>query len=106
MEKIIIRNVTIDDFEVIYGFINELESCIFDKATQRQLFIENISNSNNIYLVALSGKNINGFISCHIQNLLHHGGPVGEIQELFVAPSKRSLGIGKKLVDSVKSTAA
>jgi (aminoalkyl)phosphonate N-acetyltransferase len=43
-----------------------------------------------------------GFISCHIQNLLHHCGKVAEIQELFVRQENRAEGIGQALVKFVE----
>jgi PhnO protein len=40
-----------------------------------------------------------GFLSCHVQQLLHHAGPVGEIQEMYVLPDWRSQGVGQQLVE-------
>ena len=35
----------------------------------------------------------------------NHGGPVGEIQEMYVEPDYRSHGVGKALIDRLKSIA-
>jgi PhnO protein len=43
-----------------------------------------------------------GFISCHIQNLLHHCGKVAEIQELFIKQAFRGQKIGEQLVKFIE----
>lgn len=97
-----IRNATAADFETVYDFINRLEDDILDRERQRAIFADNLSNPNILYLLAFSGNEPVGFLSLHIQNLLHHGGPIGEIQEMFVLEGARSLGVGKKLIDEIK----
>ena len=78
---------------------------MFDKNRQQILFEKNIQIKENIYLVAEFNNKAVGFISCHVQNLLHHSGPVGEIQEMFVEFEHRSSGIGMKLLNEVKRLA-
>ncbi|GAB3259834.1 hypothetical protein GCM10027347_23720 [Larkinella harenae] len=46
-----------------------------------------------------------GFISCHVQYLLHHTGKVGEIQELYVVPEYRNQQIGRQLVTALEQLA-
>lgn len=94
-----------EDFMTIYRFVNLLEDAVFDQSAQQRLFTENIANPNVVYLLAFFEGNPVGFLSCHIQNLLHHNGKVGEIQEMFVDESARSLGIGKKLIAEIKIVA-
>jgi PhnO protein len=109
MEKcsvmITIRNAIIADFDIINDFIEELESTRFDRQRQQEIFSANIANSRNIYLVAEENSNVVGYLSCHVQSLLHHGGCVGEIQEMFVSSEKRSHGIGKFLLSRLRSLA-
>jgi PhnO protein len=62
---------------------------------------ENTRNPNYHYLIAENEQNKFGFISFHIQNLLHHSGLVGEIQEFFIVEQFRGKGIGKQLVDEI-----
>lgn len=50
------------------------------------------------YLVAEQLGTVVGFVSCHVQALLHHVGKVGEIQELFVRADYRNQHIGQQLV--------
>jgi PhnO protein len=101
----IIRFATAADFKSVYRFINLLENEVMDETTQRELYLENIQHSNIIYLLATVDQKPVGFLSFHIQNLMHHGGKIGEIQELYVDESVRNMGIGKQLTDEIKSIA-
>jgi PhnO protein len=97
-----IRRAQVKDINAVYAFINDLENIVFDKKRFTQIYKTNLKNKDNIYLVAVDQGPI-GYISCHVQLLLHHGGPIAEIQELYVTPSGRSKGIGKILVDALKT---
>lgn len=101
----LIRPVTETDFEAVYHFINALEDCVFPKASQQAIFLENLSNPKHVFLLAVINQIPVGFISCHVQNLIHHGGLVGEIQEMYVDEKYRSQQIGKQLLDVLKTVA-
>lgn len=101
----LIRPVTETDFEAVYQFINELEDFVFSKESQHAIFLENLTNSKHIFLMAEINQIPVGFLSCHVQNLIHHGGLVGEIQEMFVDEKYRSQQIGKQLLDELKTIA-
>jgi PhnO protein len=96
--EIIIRKALPNDFDKVYSFICELENTSFNNAVLKKIFNLNLLYENNIYLVATLNDDIIGYLSCHGQYLLHHGGLVGEIQEMFVQANKRNLGIGKLLL--------
>ncbi|WP_300669129.1 GNAT family N-acetyltransferase [Soonwooa sp.] len=97
-----IHKTTIDDFDFIYHSMCDLENEIFDKETFREILIENIKNPNYLYLTAeLKGEKV-GFISFHVQNLLHHCGLVGEIQEFYIDKNCRGKGVGRQLIDKIK----
>ncbi|NAS30425.1 GNAT family N-acetyltransferase [Flavobacteriaceae bacterium R38] len=105
-DKINIRNVTQADFNAIYQFVNELEETVFEIETQKKAFECNIANTDFIYLIAELNKKPIGFISCHTQYLLHHSGQkIAEIQEMYVNPKNRKVGVGKKLIDELKRLA-
>ena len=105
MDSVNIRMAVAEDFKTIYRFINSLENVFFDETTQQMLFLENIANPNIIYLLAFAEEQPVGLLSLHIQNLLHHNGKVGEIQEMFVDEKARGSGVGKKLIDAIKTIA-
>ena len=54
-----------------------------------------------MYLIAKNENEDVGFISFHTQNLLHHCGRVGEIQEFFIHKSHRGKGIGRQLIQKI-----
>lgn len=96
-----IRKIQNSDLDFVYKSICELENEIFDFEIFSEIFNSNISNPNNIYLIAENENESLGFISFHVQNLLHHCGLVGEIQEFFIDKNHRGKGVGRKLVDEI-----
>jgi len=98
-----IRKVEQKDMLTVYEQICLLEDFTFNISDFEKIFIHNMNNENILYYLAesLGGEAI-GFISCHIQNLLHHAGKVAEIQELFVKKDNRGQGIGQALVKCIE----
>ncbi len=106
MNPIQIREALKDDFVGVYNFINDLEGIVCDFGSLKKVYLESISNPNYIYLIAEVDNIPIGFISCHSQKLLHHNGnSIGEIQEMYVSPQNRGLGIGKLLLMELKKVA-
>lgn len=102
---ICIRSATEQDASVLHEFICLLEESALDADAFNTIFRRNLLNPDVHYLVAERVDTILGFISCHVQYLLHHVGKVGEIQELFVRPEVRSQGIGQKLIVALNKLA-
>jgi (aminoalkyl)phosphonate N-acetyltransferase len=96
--KTSIRNASISDFDAIYELINELENKEFDKATQGVILKENLNNPDHIYLVATVNGIVVGMLTCHVQQLLHHGEKVGEIVEMIVKSQFIGIGIGQRMI--------
>ncbi|KAF2331129.1 GNAT family N-acetyltransferase [Flavobacterium ginsenosidimutans] len=99
--KVNIRKVENYDLDFVYKAICELENEVLDFKMFEIIFNENISNPKNLYLIAENENEGLGFISFHTQNLLHHCGLVGEIQEFFIHQKYRGQGVGRKLVDEI-----
>lgn len=99
--KLQIRKVKAKDLDFVYKSICELENEVLNFETFKEIFNENISNSNNLYLIAENEIEEVGFISFHTQNLLHHCGRVGEIQEFFINQNYRGKGIGRQLIEKI-----
>jgi PhnO protein len=97
-----IRKVEEKDMLTVYEQICLLEDFTFNINEFEKIFIHNMNNENILYYLAegLQGESI-GFISCHMQQLLHHCGKVAEIQELFVKEEYRGQKIGTELVNFV-----
>ena len=96
-----IRKVQNQDLNFVYKSICELENEVLDLEVFKEIFNENIANQNNLYLIAENENEEVGFISFHTQNLLHHCGRVGEIQEFFINQNHRGKGIGKQLIEKI-----
>ncbi|GAA6768933.1 hypothetical protein AAFH68_48920 [Flavobacterium sp. CGRL1] len=100
-EKTKIRKIENQDLDFVYKSICELENEILDFEVFEMIFNENISNPKNLYLIAENENEGLGFISFHTQNLLHHCGLVGEIQEFFIHQKYRGQGVGRLLINEV-----
>lgn len=100
-EKTKIRKIQNQDLDFVYKAICELEKEILDFEVFEMIFNENISNPKNLYLIAENKNEGLGFISFHTQNLLHHCGLVGEIQEFFIHQKYRGQGVGRLLINEV-----
>lgn len=93
-----VRLATLTDLPFVYQSLCDLEETALPYPAFEQVYRSNLSNLAVRYVVAESGDLPVGFASCHVQHLLHHAGPVAEIQELYVRPDYRSQGIGGQLV--------
>ncbi|KAF2512174.1 GNAT family N-acetyltransferase [Flavobacterium zhairuonense] len=96
-----IRKIKIQDLDFVYKSICELENEILDFEVFKEIFNENISNPKNLYLIVENENEGLGFISFHTQNLLHHCGLVGEIQEFFIHQKYRGQGVGRLLLNEI-----
>ena len=99
--EIHIRKVENHDLSFAYKSICELENEELDFKIFEEIFNENISNPNNLYLLAENENEALGFVTFHTQNLLHHCGLVGEIQEFFIDKNHRGQGIGRQLIEKI-----
>ncbi len=100
-----IREVVIGDLQSIYNLICDLEDQKLDFTLFENTFRENLTDSNVIYYAALADKCIIGFVSLHIQHILHHSKPTGEVQELIISPGYQGHGVGSMLMHKVESVA-
>ena len=96
-----IRNIEESDFEYIYSSLCDLENQTLDVKALHDIFSANIINKNHLYLIAESEATKVGFITFHTQNLMHHVGLVGEIQEFYINSDYRGKGVGRQLVAKV-----
>jgi PhnO protein len=100
-----IREATSNDLPSVYGLVCKLENETLKQEVFAQIFEANLKSPNCFYCVAETENRIVGFISFHLQHLLHHCGAVGEVQEFYLDKDFRNKGIGKRLMDEVKKYA-
>ena len=101
-----IRKAEAEDREAVARLIEQLEEAPMDREVFNGVYLENLNNPQIVYLTALSEGKIRGFVSVHVQNLLHHIAPIAEIQELVVDEQARGQGLGKLLFGKAKEIAA
>jgi len=89
------------DLSFVYTCLCDLEETMLNQPSFAQIFLENIAAPAVRYVVAEADGAPVGFLNCHVQQLLHHAGPVAEIQEMYVLPDWRSHGVGQVLVDHI-----
>lgn len=94
-----IRKATSEDLTEVYNLIVELENQSFDVCSFSKIYNENLDNKRVHYYVYEIEHKIIGFISIHIQSLLHHASNIAEIQELIITDSMRGKGLGKMLFE-------
>ncbi len=94
-----LRNAIINDAGQIYVLICQLENKTMDRAYFDRTFEQNLQSPEIFYRVLEGNERIIGFVSMHIQNLLHHEGKVAEVQELCVEENYRNRGFGKILLE-------
>lgn len=98
---VLIRKALASDEAILYHMLCDLESEVLALASFKYIFQSNLQKENIGYFIAEVGGQPVGMASCHIQLLLHHAAAVGEIQEMYVDPTVRSMGIGKALIQSI-----
>ena len=103
-----IREAGAEDAEVVYRLICELEEGgdeTIERAPFMQVYLHNLNKPDICYRVAEEDGEVVGFISLHVQQLLHHCGPVAELQELVVSGDHQGRGIGVALIDAMTAEA-
>jgi len=92
------------DATAVKALLEELEGRAFDQEIFTRIYAEYLAVPLTLLYVAVGSETeIVGFISCKGQSLLHHEGLVFEIQELIVTAAHQGRGVGRKLIDMLKS---
>lgn len=101
----VIRKAEKHDLNSIFSLICELEESELDRYQFSTVYLNNLNDKNVYYIVAEQSEAIVGFISVHIQRLLHHAGSIAEIQELIVTKQRQGKGIGHMLFKEAENIA-
>lgn len=99
--QIVLRKAEFSDVEILYKFISDLEEKELDREGFFHAARTNLQQPGNLYLIAeIAGEPV-GVGSCHVQWLLHHAAPIAEVQEMYVVPKYRSMGVGARLLHAL-----
>ena len=93
-----IRLASLEDEQVIYTMICELEHAVLDREAFEFVYKQNLKNDMVGCFIAHFKNKAIGMGSCHVQLLLHHASSVAEIQEMIVFEDYRSMNVGKMLM--------
>ncbi len=100
-----LREAVFEDGEQIHRLIVALEGTAIDIRQFQIIYKANLMNPDIYYVVYEDKCTVLGFISVHVQKILHHTAAVAEIQELIVDEVVRQCGIGKRLFQNAKEIA-
>lgn len=100
-----VRPARLSDADILYGFVGDLEKTMLNNSRFLAIFRHNLTSPMVHYFVAELAGSVVGFVSCHVQYLLHHTGKVGEVQELYVAPDYRNQQVGHQLIAALDALA-
>lgn len=100
-----LRPCTAADAFTVHRFISDLENTELDWPAFLATYEQNLANPSVQYWLAERVSDAVGFLSVHIQWLLHHAGPIAEIQELYVRPDCRNQRIGEQLIGKAEEIA-
>jgi (aminoalkyl)phosphonate N-acetyltransferase len=101
----LLRRATAQDTAAIRQLLGELEEQTYPADIFNDFFAKNLAREGVYYwLVEVGGQTV-GFVSLHVQYLLHHLGPVAEIQELVITAAHQGTGLGQLLVGEARAQA-
>jgi ribosomal protein S18 acetylase RimI-like enzyme len=106
----VVREATVEDVDGIYALALELADAIGDRRPRlepiRARLLELLEEPRARVLVAEGGGGVVGVTSLWIKPDLAHGDTVTEVPMLVVSANARCQGIGKLLIEKVRSIAA
>ncbi len=97
-----LKKCSANDLGSVFKFICTLESEDLDISAFSKKFINHLNREDIFYFMIQNEKCSIGFISIHLQHVLHHNEPVAEIQEFFISEEWRNMGYGKMVINQIK----
>jgi PhnO protein len=101
----LLRRATAQDTAAIRLLLEELEQQTYPAASFHDFFVKNLAREGVFYWLVEMDCQAIGFISLHIQHLLHHLGLVAEVQELVITAAHQGMGLGQLLVGAARAEA-
>ncbi len=103
--EVIVRPASVADLESVYELLNQLKGSHHNREAFERNYTQNLSDPLVHYLVAIYNQKPVGFISLHVQRILHHEHRTGELQELIIDENYRGKGVGKQLMIAAEGLA-
>ncbi len=103
--EVIVRPASVADLESVYELLNQLKGSQHNREAFERNYTQNLSDPLVHYLVAIYNQKPVGFISLHVQRILHHEHRTGELQELIIDQEFRGKGVGKQLMIAAEGLA-
>ena len=102
MESHSIRPVEPDDFNSVFGLLEQLwPDKVLDYKAMKEMFTKNLHQPYQHYVCAVEDSQIIGFCSITIKNNLWQQALLGNVDELVVDERYRGRGVGKSLLDYI-----
>lgn len=89
-----------EDADIVYRLISELEKCEFPECEFRQIFDKILNSSHHCIFLYENSSEVIGLLHLRLENQLHHCGKTAEIMELIIKDGHRSEGIGSSLFNA------
>ncbi len=93
------RKAELSDCERIYNLICEMECKQLPFEKFLEIYREQLKNEHYYCLVCEQENNVVGVLNMRFEEQLHHSECIAEIMEFAVDSSRRSLGIGKGMLE-------
>ncbi|MDN4164348.1 GNAT family N-acetyltransferase [Cytophagales bacterium LB-30] len=97
------RTATEADWPTVQQLIEVAEGKTFSAEVFEKRFAFNIKSIDTHYWLITHQEEVIGFVSLHVQHVLHMQELVGCIEELFILPQHRGKGIGKAAMQHIIS---
>jgi len=100
-----IRGATLEDLDHIYPLAKDLATSFdVEKESFSKLFKNMLTDENILVLVAETDE-LAGYIMGYIHPAFYANGLIAWVEEIYVSPGIRGIGIGKALMESFEAEA-
>ncbi|MHA6260123.1 N-acetyltransferase family protein [Sporosarcina sp. CAU 1771] len=101
-----IRNATIDDFDIVFGYIEQLWTAnTYDKEEIRTVYTEVLADENTFAFLLFDEGKARGFCHGAYFNTFWHSGKTCYLSSIISNIEDRGKGYGRKLMDHAKELA-
>lgn len=100
-----IRKAELEDYAQIMSLFNQFVGSDRYSKNDNDSFGKVLRSSNNYVFVAQDNDSLIGFVTFSVRNVIRYPKPIAELDELFVSPKYRKIGLGRQLVKKTEQLA-